>query len=73
MTTGGRIVIVEVVVGELSDPGSGALMDMNMLVVSPGQERSLAEYDALLAAASLRRVAVRSTNSPQSVIEAVAA
>ena len=73
MTTGGRIVIVEVVLGELSDPGSGALIDMNILAVSPGQERSLAEYDALLAAASLRRVAVLSTNSPQSVIEAVAA
>jgi hypothetical protein len=34
-----------------------------MLAVSPGQERSLAEYDALLAAADLRRVAVLSRNS----------
>jgi hypothetical protein len=56
-----------------SDVGLGALMDTNMLAVSPGQEQSLAEYNALLAAADLRRVAVLSRNSPQSVVEAVAA
>jgi hypothetical protein len=49
------------------------LMDMNMLAASVGQERSLDQYDALLAAAGLRRTAVVTTNSPQSVIEAVAA
>jgi hypothetical protein len=51
MTPGGRIAIVEVVLGELSDPGPGALIGMNMLAVCPGQERSLDECDALLAAA----------------------
>jgi hypothetical protein len=30
-------------------------MDMSMLTVVPGQERSLAEYDAPLSAAGLRR------------------
>jgi hypothetical protein len=73
MTAGGRIAIVEMVVGELNDPGFGALMDINMLAASPGQERSLDEYDALLAAAGLKRSAVFTTSSPQSVIEAVAA
>jgi predicted O-methyltransferase YrrM len=73
MTAGGRVVIVEVVLGALSDPGWGALIDMNMLAVSPGRERSLDEYDALLVAAGLRRTAVLATNCPQSVIEAVAA
>jgi O-methyltransferase domain/Dimerisation domain len=73
MTTGGKIAIVEMVVGELSDPGFGAVMDINMLAASPGQERSLDEYDALLGSAGLRRTAVLTTNSPQSVIEAVAA
>ena len=47
----GRIAIVEMVLGELNDPGLGALIDMNMLAASPSQERSLDEYDALLAAA----------------------
>jgi hypothetical protein len=73
MTPGGRIAIIEMVLGELSDPGPGALMDMNMLAACVGQERSLDEYDALLAAAGLRRTAIRTTSSPQSVIEAAAA
>ena len=73
MIPGGRVAIVEMVVGEPSDPGFGALMDINMLAASPGQERSLEEYDTLLAAAWLRRTAVFTTNSPQTVIEAIAA
>jgi hypothetical protein len=40
---------------------------------SGGRERSFAEYDALLAKAGLRRSAFSSTDSPQTVIEAVAA
>ncbi|MCW2685955.1 MAG: hypothetical protein JWR37_845 [Mycobacterium sp.] len=50
MTTGGRVAIVEVVLGGLTDPGWGALIDMSMVAVSPGQERSLEEYDDRLAA-----------------------
>ena len=46
---------------------------MNMLAASPGRERSLDEYDTLLAAAGLRRTAVLATSSPQTVIEAVVA
>jgi hypothetical protein len=72
MTLCGRIAIVEMVVGKLSDPGPSALMDLNMLAILPGQERSLAEYDALLAAAGLRRTVAYTTSSPQTVIEAVA-
>jgi O-methyltransferase/methyltransferase family protein len=72
MAPGGRIAVIEILVGELDDPGPGALMDMNMLAIVPGQERSLEEYDALLHAAGLRRTRVIPTSSPQSVIEAVA-
>ena len=73
MTSGARIAVVEMLIGELSDPGPAALMDMNMLGAVPGQERSLPEYEALLSAAGLRRTAVLLTSSAQSVIEAVAA
>lgn len=73
MREGARIAIIEVVLGDLSNPGFGAVMDMNMLSATDGRERSLDEYDTLLAGAALRRTSVRSTNSPQSVIEAVAA
>jgi O-methyltransferase domain/Dimerisation domain len=73
MTPDGRIAIVEMVVGEIADPGLGAVIDMNMLAATTGQERSLDEYDALLAAAGLRRIALHVTQSPQSVIEAAVA
>ena len=75
MAPGGRIAIIELLVEDINDPGVAALMDLNMLVVSPsGRERSLPEFDALLAAAGLRRTSmVRTANSPQGVIEAMAA
>ena len=74
MAPGGRVAIIEMVLAEQDDPGGvAALMDLNMLAVAGGRERSLAEYDALLAKAGLRRSAVRVSGSPQSVIEAVAA
>jgi hypothetical protein len=73
MAPGGRVAIIEMVLAEQDDPGVAALMDLNMLAVAGGRERSLAEYDALLAKAGLRRSAVQGSGSPQSVIEAVAA
>ena len=47
-------------------------MDINTLPATADRERSLDEYDALLATAGLRRAAVVTTESPQSVIEAIA-
>jgi O-methyltransferase/methyltransferase family protein len=73
LNPGGKVAIVEMLIGDLSDPGPAALMDMNMLAAVPGQERSLGEYDALLAAAGLRRESVTPTGSGQSVISAVPA
>jgi hypothetical protein len=72
MNPGARVAVVEMLVGDPADPGPAALMDMNMLAVVPGQERSLAEYDALLSAAGLRRTKVTPTGSGQSVIEGTA-
>ncbi|QNI05957.1 methyltransferase [Mycobacterium kubicae] len=72
MTPGGRVAIIEFVVNEADDSPTIALMDLEMLAVVGGRERSLAEFDALLAQAGLRRVAVRRLGSQQSVIEAVA-
>ena len=48
-------------------------MDLNMLAVANGRERSLREFDALLHRAGLLRTAVLTADSPHSVIEAVAA
>lgn len=75
MLPGGRVVIIEFLVNDLDeqgrDPSMVAFMDLNMLTVVGGRERSLAEFDGLLSSAGLRRVAVRTMDSPQSVIEAV--
>jgi SAM-dependent methyltransferase len=70
---GGRIAIFELVVGDDGKDSLGVLMDLNMLAVANGRERTLPEFDALLQRAGLRRTAVLTADSPQSVIEAVAA
>lgn len=69
---GGRLVIVEMVIAADGAPGMAAMMDLNMLAALPGRERTLDEYDALLAAAGLRRSRFQPTASPLSVIEVVA-
>jgi hypothetical protein len=73
MVPGGRIAIIDFLVGDGDDPGVMALMDLNMLAVTDGKERTLAEFDALLAKAGLRRTTMRISDSPQIIIEAVAA
>lgn len=66
---GARALVVETLVGEESDPGSTTLLDMNMLALSPGQERSLDEFDALFASAGWQRIGLRSTRWMYSLIE----
>jgi hypothetical protein len=73
MLPGGRIAVIEFLIGDHNDPGPAALMDLNMLAVATGKERTLAEIDALLAKAGLLRTAVQTSDSPQTMIEAVAA
>ena len=73
MRPAGRVVVVELRLGGAGDPGPAALMDLNMMVMLTGRERTVAEYDALLAAAALRlaRTEVLETPfGPWSVIEA---
>lgn len=73
MNRGGRIAILEIVLGDDHDDTFGPIMDLNMLAVVNGKERSLQEFDALLHHAGLQRIAVRTSDSPMSVIEAVIA
>jgi O-methyltransferase domain/Dimerisation domain len=69
---GGRIVVAEVIIGEIGTPGLSPLMDMNMMVVLGGKERSLAEYQALFNAAGFRFTTIVPTSTPFMLIEAVA-
>jgi hypothetical protein len=68
---GGHIVVIDHLVGGLGDPGLAPLMDLNMLVMTGGRERDLAELDALFEAVGLRRTSVRHGGA-FAVIETVA-
>jgi hypothetical protein len=66
--------VIEMLLGEMGEPGIASLMDLNMMVLLTGRERTLAEFSGLLQDAGLRfskRTPIRP--SPIAVIEAVAA
>lgn len=67
---GGRIVIVEQLISDDGSPPQATLMDLNMLVMLHGRERTLREHDALLQTAGLRVLRVLQTRSPFSLLEA---
>jgi hypothetical protein len=65
-----RIAIVELLVGPANEPSLAPLMDMNMLVMATGRERSLDEYRILLAKGGWGDVQVIKTQTPFVIIEA---
>jgi SAM-dependent methyltransferase len=70
MTPGGRVLIIERLLPD--DPARALptlLSDLNMLVLTGGQERTNAEYGSLLAAAGLRIGRIQPVASPYGVIE----
>jgi hypothetical protein len=73
MNLASRLLIVEMVLPEGDTPHPGTLLDMGMLVVTGGQERTEAEYADLLGKAGFRLVRVWPTDSAVSVVEAVLA
>ena len=71
MPATGRLLLVETVIPPGNDPFSGKLADVAMLVWTGGQERTEAEYRALLAAAGFELTRVVPTRSSLSVVEGV--
>jgi O-methyltransferase domain/Dimerisation domain len=70
---GGRVVVIDQQLGEINQPGPAPLIDLTMLVLLSGaRERTLAEYEALHAAADLRIEKVTPTLSGMAVMQAVA-
>lgn len=69
----GRVVLVEVAIPEDHRPSWASLMDLNMLAVLPGRERTVREYRDLLGRASLRLDRITPTASGFDLIEASAA
>jgi hypothetical protein len=73
MPPNGRLLIVETVLPEGNTPHQGKLQDLVMLVFPGGQERTEAEYAALLGKARFRLSRVIPTTSVVSIVEAVPA
>lgn len=71
MNPNGRLLLVEMVLPSGDAPHPGKLLDMMMLIMPGGQERTAPEYGALLEKARFRLTRVAPTASPVSVVEAV--
>lgn len=73
MKPGARLLIIEMVLPPGSEPHPGKILDIMMLVGPGGQERTAAEYDALLAKAGFKMKRVVPTPSAVGVVEAFVA
>jgi hypothetical protein len=69
---GTKLLLVELVIPPGDDPHPGKLLDLEMLVVASGKERTEVEYAALVAASGFKLTRVVPTQSPASVVEAEA-
>jgi hypothetical protein len=67
----GRLLLVETVVPAGNLPHPSKMLDIVMLVMNPGKERSESEYRALFKKADFELTRIVPTESPVSVIEAV--
>jgi hypothetical protein len=67
----GKVILLEFVIDLGNEPSLGKWIDLEMLTMAGGRERTEAEYAELFAKAGLRLKRVVRTASPQCVIEAV--
>lgn len=70
MAPNGRLILVDSVVPETNEPHFSKFIDLNMLVMTGGKERTEKEFQELLAAAGFRLLRVIPTALPTSIIEA---
>lgn len=70
MQPNGRLILVDSVVPETDEPHFSKFIDLNMLVMTGGKERTEKEFEQLLADAGFRLLRVIPTDLPTSIIEA---
>jgi hypothetical protein len=63
--------VIEMVLPDDNHLSPAHLSDLNMLVMTGGQERTAREYGALMAQAGFRLMRLIPTDSPYDVLEAV--
>jgi hypothetical protein len=71
MNENGKLLLIETVVPEGNQPDLSKFLDLTMMVMTGGRERTEAEFKSLLAASGFKLMRVIRTASPVSVIEAV--
>jgi hypothetical protein len=71
MTRNSRVLLVDMIVPDNGVNCFSKLLDLNMLVMTGGRERSETEFRTLLEASGYKLTKIVSTMAPQSVIEAV--
>jgi SAM-dependent methyltransferase len=71
MTEKSRLLIVDMIVPDTSYASFSKLLDLNMMIMTGGRERTKAEFHALLDAADYRISRTIPTMAPQSIIEAM--
>lgn len=69
---GGRLLLFETVVGEGNEPDFGKLLDVEMLMMTSGRERTADDFRALVTAAGFELTRIVATQSPLSIVEAKA-
>jgi ubiquinone/menaquinone biosynthesis C-methylase UbiE len=69
MAENGKLLLVEAVVPHGSEPHFSKYMDLNMLIMTGGRERTEDEYRTLLEASGFKLTRIVPTNSPMSIIE----
>lgn len=73
MADGGQVIVVDNVIEAGNEPSWGKLLDINMLVLTGGRERTADEFAALFAQAGLQLDRIVPTQCPLSLVIAKAA
>lgn len=71
ISTTGRLLLLETVVPGDDSKHFGKILDLNMLAMSSGRERTRAEFCTILGAAGFKMSRIITTMAPQSLIEAI--
>lgn len=71
MVEDGKLLLVETVIPPGNEPSFGKLLDLHMLIMHGGHDRTEAEYRTLLAQAGFKMTKMITTKSLRSVVEAV--
>jgi O-methyltransferase domain/Dimerisation domain len=72
MVPDGKLLVIEMTIPDDNHPTPAQLFDLNMLVMTGGQERTVREYGSLFARQNFRLKRVIPTGSPFHLLEAVA-